>query len=193
MDGNGTPVVKPNNNREDDPVSAEPYRWEDCTVNITITLLPQESGAAHERVALVGARTHADAPLIRRLPAYQVLPLPPALTQILEELREQLPARAAHYEERKARAAVTATPAPHRAPASGQRHKTGRGLTATKTPVVPEPGGWSDDLFSAPPLADKPECGATAADDPPAATPAASANLRNQGDIKAPSTQLSFL
>jgi hypothetical protein len=179
----------------DDPLTAEPYRWDDCTVSISITLLPETTGEAHERVALVGVRTHADAPLIRRLPAYEVLPLPPALTQLLDELREQLPARAAQYEERQTRASATVTPATNAASVSGKRGKTGRSLAAATSPATVEPMDWSDDMFSAPPVTPEPDAAAPASAPPsPSQAESEDSGGWQGGDIfAAPPEQLSLL
>jgi hypothetical protein len=192
MERNTTPAVNHNHNAADDPVTAEPYRWADCTVHLNLTLLPQEAGEAHERVALVGVRTHADAPLIRRLPAYQVLPLPPALMQLLEELQAQLPARAAQYEERQTRAAVIVTPATNATQLPGKRGKTGRSLAAV-TSQAGEPVDWSDDMFSAPPVVSEPDGTAAPAGDLPAATPEESDTLWDSDDFTAPPAQLPLL
>lgn len=141
------------NNQESDPVESEPYRWHECTVGIQITLIPDAADTAHYKTALIGIRTHTDAPIIRRVAAKELLPLPPCIMELIHELREQLPARSEHREERMARARQAAQKA-HKPTAKAQPVKTkvkpGRHLAAgveAPTTVV-EQEAFDDDLFS---------------------------------------------
>lgn len=82
-----------------DPVTKEPYRWNDCTINISIQLLPNKSET--ERDCIIGIRTHLDAPIIKRIKADCLEPLPACIADLIAEMREELPIRAAAYLERE--------------------------------------------------------------------------------------------
>lgn len=147
------PQVVPTNNQGSDPVEAEPYRWHECTVQLNITLIPDPANTAHYQTALVGIRTHNDAPIIRRVAAGELLPLPAIVMELVREMREQLPARAEAREERMARAKQTAQTAkqsaaktqPAKAKVKPGRHVGASALAATAA-VAQE--SFDDDLFS---------------------------------------------
>ncbi|MGA9998083.1 MAG: hypothetical protein WBP93_21900 [Pyrinomonadaceae bacterium] len=145
------------NNRESDPVESEPYRWHECTVGIQITLIPDPADTAHYKTALIGIRTHSDAPIIRRVAAKELLPLPPCIMELIHELREQLPARSEHREERMARAKQAAQKAQKpttKAQPARTKVKPGRHLVAAgggAPDAVVEQGAFDDDLFSTAP------------------------------------------
>ena len=141
------------NNQESDPVESEPYRWHECTVGIQITLIPDPADTAHYKTAIIGIRTHSDAPIIRRVAAKDLLPLPPCIMELIHELREQLPARSEHREERMARAmqAAQKTQKPTtKAQPAKTKVKPGRHVAAgvDDPATVVEQEAFDDDLFS---------------------------------------------
>jgi hypothetical protein len=142
------------NDQASDPVESEPYRWHECTVGIQITLIPDPADTAHYKTALIGIRTHSDAPIIRRVAAKELLPLPPCIMELIHELREQLPARSEHREERMARAKQAAQKTQKlqtKAQPTKTKIKPGRHLVAAgggAPDAVVEQGAFDDDLFS---------------------------------------------
>ncbi len=139
------------NNQESDPVESEPYRWHECTVGIQITLIPDPADTAHYKAAIIGIRTHSDAPIIRRVAAKELLPLPPCIMELIHELREQLPARSEHREERLARAKQAVQKPPAKAQPAKTKVKPGRHLVAAGVgdpATVVEQEAFDDDLFS---------------------------------------------
>ena len=144
------------NAQANDPVESEPYCWHECTVGINIQLIPDAVNKEHYETAIIGVRTHNDAPIIKRVAAKELLPLPECIKELLREMREQLPARAEHRAERLARAAKGAA---HPSSVKGQPAKTkvkpGRYIAAQSTGAqkgTVEPEAFDDDLFSAPPM-----------------------------------------
>jgi len=87
------PDTKPGEATTADDLRDEPYEFERCTVQVTITLLPQE--ATGDRPAIIGVRSHKDAPLIKMARASDLGELPAPILALLEELKGLLPARAA--------------------------------------------------------------------------------------------------
>ncbi len=148
-----TSVGTTSHNQASDPVESEPYRWHECTVGIQITLIPDPADTAHYKTALIGIRTHSDAPIIRRVAAKELLPLPPCIMELIHELREQLPARSEHREERMARvrqaAQKTQKPTTNAQPVR-TKFKPGRHVAAGGGPpaAVIEHEAIDDDLFS---------------------------------------------
>lgn len=108
-----------------DPVTKEPYRWSECTINIQIQLLPQKGEP--ERTAIIGIRTHLDAPLIKRMKADRLEPLPACIADLIAEMKEELPIRAAAYVERERKHGGKNN---RDAPAKKAKLKSGRHLAA---------------------------------------------------------------
>ena len=148
------------NNGANDPVESEPYRWHQCTVGINITLIPDPTDRAHYQTALIGIRTHNDAPIIRRVAAGELLPLPSCIIEMIREMREQLPARGEAREERVARAKqaaartakspVTKTQPPKAKVKPGRYVAAAAGAPAAN---AVEQGSFDDDLFGTQPAA----------------------------------------
>ncbi len=131
-------------------ITAEPYALEECTIQIGITILPADEQG--RRMCAVGVRTHQDAPIFRMLERNS-LDLPDILESMIDQLREEMPARKQLAEER-----ARAKPAPQVAPAAAK---------PARPPVpVPAPKPAPQlDLFSMFPLQAAP---------PPAETPPSS-------------------
>lgn len=86
----------------------EPYNLEECTIQIGITILPPDERGG--RLCAIGVRTHQDAPIFQTVERAH-LELPDVLESMLDQLREELPARKQQAEER-AKARPAALPAP---------------------------------------------------------------------------------
>ena len=74
------------------PVTTDPYEFDQCTIAVQIVLLPHD-GDARGRELMVGVRNHQDTPIIRVFRMDEIQ-LPEAVTGLLDELRAQLPMRA---------------------------------------------------------------------------------------------------
>ena len=116
------------------PVLADPYEFDQCTVAIQIVLLPND-GDAHGREVVIGVRTHQDTPIIRVFRLDQV-PLGAPITNLLEELRAQLPSRAMEKIERETKEAKKRKPAPAPARPTANANTTTSSSTKTTPPLV---------------------------------------------------------
>lgn len=147
--------------------SEDLYNYQKCTVMIVIQLRPQREADGPRSVLLSvqnGTGNKEDLPMFRLLPSEEELggPLPPALTALLEALRQDLPARQQRHAERKAKPTVTGgtTTTTQKTKARDARKQTkpeGQAMTtsaplpvpATTEPVPKEGlvfGGLFDDL-----------------------------------------------
>ncbi|MCP9496862.1 MAG: chromophore lyase CpcT/CpeT [Pyrinomonadaceae bacterium MAG19_C2-C3] len=86
-----------------DPVEAEPYTWGRCTIGISIQLLPNPDGGETYKEAYIGIRTHNDIPIIKRVAADELMRLPGCIMRLIDEMREEFPAREEHRAERQRR------------------------------------------------------------------------------------------
>lgn len=73
------------------PLLDDPYKFDECTITVQLTMLPND-GHADGREVMVGVRNHAD-PFIMGIFRLNELPLPDGIRALLDELQEQLPAR----------------------------------------------------------------------------------------------------
>ncbi|MGI9107351.1 MAG: hypothetical protein ACR2G4_14015 [Pyrinomonadaceae bacterium] len=148
-------------NQTSDPIESEPYRWHECTVGINIQLIPDAVNKEHYETAIIGVRTHNDTPIIKRVAAKELLPLPECIKELIREMREQLPARDEHRAERLARAAKQAAkPSLVKAQPAKTKVKPGRYIAAQSTGAQKEAieqEAFDDDLFSSPPMCEQAE------------------------------------
>jgi hypothetical protein len=122
------------------PVLADPYEFDKCTVAIQIVLLPTD-GDPHGREVVIGVRTHQDAPIIRVFRMDQV-PLQVPITDLLEELKAQLPGRAMEKIQRETKEAKKHKPAPTAArPATASNTTTSSPTTSTPPPAILKKAG----------------------------------------------------
>ncbi|MHC5819896.1 MAG: hypothetical protein ACYT04_29520 [Nostoc sp.] len=69
----------------------EPFIFEQCKVQIVITLLPtQQTG---DRPVMIAASSHGDFPVVTMLNQQELGDLPPAIVQLLDELKADFPNR----------------------------------------------------------------------------------------------------
>jgi hypothetical protein len=90
---------------EDDelsPVEREPYEFDQCTLSISLQLLPTDGDPGGRRV-LIGVRNHLDQPIIKAMRESELGPLPSAIAALLEQLRADLPSRQAAFEQAQAK------------------------------------------------------------------------------------------
>ncbi len=76
----------------------QPYKFEQCTVQIAIQLLPDD-GREGGRAVIVGVRSHLDAPIVRATSLNKLGALPPIVVDLLDELRGEMPKRDLHARE----------------------------------------------------------------------------------------------
>jgi hypothetical protein len=69
----------------------EPFIFDQCKVKIVITLLPTQQ--AGDRPVIIAASSHGDFPVVTMLNQEELGDLPPAIVQLLEELKADLPNR----------------------------------------------------------------------------------------------------
>lgn len=82
-------------------LSDEPYIWAQCTIQVSMQILPESDHSSGDRRVILGVRTHEDAPLLALIRLSDLEPLPLPLTELLTQLAAQLPERAAAATERK--------------------------------------------------------------------------------------------
>ena len=80
----------------------EPYDFDRCAIQIGMQLLPDDGDPAG-RPVVVGVRNHADPPIVALARLSALGPLPQVVTELLDRLRAELPARRIAKEEAAAR------------------------------------------------------------------------------------------
>ena len=74
----------------------EPYEWGQCTIVLTIQLLPLRSGEdPQQRRVVVAAQSHSDPPVYKLLTLTELGALPQPAVDALDALRAELPVQAA--------------------------------------------------------------------------------------------------
>jgi hypothetical protein len=84
-------------------VEADPYEFEKCLITVAMALMPDD-GSPDGRMVMLGVRNHQDAPILATCRLSDLMPLPDPVQQLLEQLKDQLPARSEKAAERKAKA-----------------------------------------------------------------------------------------
>lgn len=111
-------------------VEEDPYEFNQCLITVAMALMPDD-GSPDGRKVMLGVRNHQDEPILKACRLGELLPLPDPVQQLLDQLKEQLPARSEKTTERKkaaedrkkaASASKTkAAPAPKQKKAEGSR------------------------------------------------------------------------
>lgn len=70
----------------------EPYQYNQCTITVGIQLLPDDGSG--DRPVIVGVRNHTDAPILKLVSQSELGELPPVISELLQELKADLPRRA---------------------------------------------------------------------------------------------------
>jgi len=84
-------------------VEEDPYDFDKCLITVAMALMPDD-GNPDGRKVMVGVRNHQDEPLLATCRLGDLAPLPDPIQQLLEQLKEQLPARSEKASERKKKA-----------------------------------------------------------------------------------------
>jgi hypothetical protein len=108
--GSGTPPAdanptekKPEATKQVNVVEDDPYEFEKCLITVAMALMPDD-GSPDGRMVMLGVRNHQDEPLLATCRLSDLMPLPDPVQQLLEQLKDQLPARSEKAAERKAKA-----------------------------------------------------------------------------------------
>ena len=94
---------KPEAAKQVNIVEDDPYEFEQCLITVAMALKPDD-GSPDGRMVMLGVRNHQDAPILDTCRLSDLMPLPDPVQQLLEQLKDQLPARSEKAAERKAKA-----------------------------------------------------------------------------------------
>ena len=94
---------KPEVTKQVNVVEEDPYVFDQCLITIAMALMPDD-GSPDGRMVMLGVRNHQDEPLLATCRLSDLMPLPDPVQQLLEQLKDQLPARSEKAAERKAKA-----------------------------------------------------------------------------------------
>ena len=113
--------------------SDEPYIWAQCTIQVSLQILPEDGPSSSDRKVILGVRTHEDAPLLALKRLSDLEPLPAPLTELLTQLAAQLPERAATERKRLAEEKTKAEEAKRREATVRAQAKRAATVVKTKT------------------------------------------------------------
>ena len=83
-------------------VEEDVYEFDKCLITVAMGLLPVD-GDPNGRLVMLGVRNHQDEPIISTCRLNDLMPLPDPIQQLLEQLKEQLPARSEKAVAKKAK------------------------------------------------------------------------------------------
>lgn len=84
-------------------VEEDPYEFDKCLITIAMALMPDD-GNPDGRMVVLGVRNHQDEPILATVQLSDLMPLPDPIQQLIDQLKEQLPARSAKAAEKRAKA-----------------------------------------------------------------------------------------
>jgi len=84
-------------------VEEDVYEFDKCLITVAMGLLPDD-GDPNGRLVMLGVRNHQDEPILSTCRLNDLMPLPDPIQQLIEKLREQLPARSEKAATKKAKA-----------------------------------------------------------------------------------------
>jgi hypothetical protein len=84
-------------------VEEDVYEFDKCLITVAMGLLPDD-GDPSGRLVMLGVRNHQDEPILSTCRLNDLMPLPDPIQQLLEQLKEQLPARSEKATAKKAKA-----------------------------------------------------------------------------------------
>lgn len=100
--GNGTAAAQ--RPEQANVVEEDPYDFDRCLITVAMAMMP-EDGSPDGRTVMLGVRNHQDEPIMIKCRLNDLRPLPDPIQQLLEQLKEQLPARSEKAAQRRAKAA----------------------------------------------------------------------------------------
>jgi hypothetical protein len=84
-------------------VEEDVYEFDKCLITLAIGLMPDD-GDPNGRLVMLGVRNHQDEPILSTCRLNDLMPLPDPIQQLIEQLKEQLPARSEKAAAKKAKA-----------------------------------------------------------------------------------------
>jgi hypothetical protein len=94
---------KPEASKQVNVVEEDPYDFDKCLITVAMALMPDD-GSQDGRKVMLGVRNHQDEPILTTCRLSDLMPLPDPVQQLIEQLKDQLPARSEKAAERKAKA-----------------------------------------------------------------------------------------
>jgi hypothetical protein len=83
-------------------VEEDVYEFNKCLITVAMGLMPDD-GDPNGRLVMLGVRNHQDEPILSTCRLNDLMPLPDPIQQLLEQLKEQLPARSEKAVAKKAK------------------------------------------------------------------------------------------
>ena len=120
---------------DDEKLYDEPYHFEQCTIQVSLQILPRGEGT--DRQVVIGVRNHQDAPIVRTAPL-STLTLPAILSEMLTQLELDMPARKLLKDERELRGKAEAE---KKAAAKTATRKAAGKPVAPPQPTTNKPAG----------------------------------------------------
>jgi cell division septation protein DedD len=84
-------------------VEEDVYEFDKCLITVAMGLMPDD-GDLNGRLVMLGVRNHQDEPILSTCRLNDLMPLPDPIQQLIEQLKEQLPARSEKAAAKKAKA-----------------------------------------------------------------------------------------
>lgn len=79
------------------------YEFDKCLITVAMGFMPDD-GDPNGRLVMLGVRNHQDEPILSTCRLNDLMPLPDPIQQLIEQLKEQLPARSKKAAAKKAKA-----------------------------------------------------------------------------------------
>ena len=83
-------------------VEEDVYEFDKCLITVAMGFLPDD-GDPNGRLVMLGVRNHQDEPILSTCRLNDLMPLPDPIQQLIEQLKEQLPARSEKATAKKAK------------------------------------------------------------------------------------------
>ena len=84
-------------------VEEDVYEFDKCLITVAIGFMPDD-GDPNGRLVMLGVRNHQDEPILSTCRLNDLMPLPDLIQQLIEQLKEELPARSEKAAAKKAKA-----------------------------------------------------------------------------------------
>ena len=84
-------------------VEEDVYEFDKCLITVAMGLMPDD-GDPNGRLVMLGVRNHQDEPILSTCRLNDLMPLPDPIQQLIEQLKELLPARSEKAIAKKAKA-----------------------------------------------------------------------------------------
>ncbi len=130
---------------DDKKLFAEPYDFNQCTIQVSLQILPRGEGT--DRQVVIGVRNHQDAPIVRTA-SLSTLTLPAILSDMLTQLESEMPTRKLLKDERELKEKAEAEKKAAKSPAKKAAGKPAappqppaNEVTVSKPADVPQPAG----------------------------------------------------